>query len=145
MSSKLEELLAGNLPPGIYRTRARPDRVREMAEGRAWRFFRLDGTAIANKQQFLEACARELCFPPYFGGNWDALEDSLRDLSWVPARRGYVLVYDDAGRFAEGDPVNFGVALSILDDAVNYWRDTSTPMVVLVRGLPAELAELPRA
>ncbi|WP_233257717.1 barstar family protein [Micromonospora sp. S4605] len=38
-----------------------------------------------------------LLFPGYFGWNWDALSDCLRDLSWLPAD-GYLIVIENAPR-----------------------------------------------
>ena len=43
----------------------------------------------------LAELARIFRFPDYFGGNWDAADECLRDLSWLPAR-GYVLRVPDA-------------------------------------------------
>ena len=40
----------------------------------------LDGTKITSKESFLKEIAEALEFPDYFGHNWDALEDCLRDL-----------------------------------------------------------------
>ncbi|HTP26066.1 MAG TPA: barstar family protein, partial [Anaeromyxobacteraceae bacterium] len=35
----------------------------------------------------MDALQDELRLPDYFGRNWDALWDVLRDLSWIQARR----------------------------------------------------------
>lgn len=40
---------------------------------------------IFDKRALLRFIAKELNFPDYFGENWDALEECLRDLSWRPA------------------------------------------------------------
>src|SRR6476469_1114755 len=47
----------------------------------------------------LETIASALAFPEWFGGNWDALEDSLGDLSWRKGH-GHVLVLTG---YPEGD------------------------------------------
>ena len=41
--------------------------------------------SIRSKQKLLRVLAEQLQFPAYFGYNWDALEECLRDLSWLPA------------------------------------------------------------
>jgi hypothetical protein len=43
--------------------------------------------AISRKEELLTTLARRLCFPDYFGGNWDAFEECVRDLSWLPVGR----------------------------------------------------------
>lgn len=134
MNDRLIALLNGRIEPGVYRL-ARGIEGEAMAElaGRlGWRWAHLDGRQIASKGAFLAACASALEFPAYFGNNWDALHDSIRDLSWAPARRGYLLLYEDAGHFAAAAPADFTVALDILRAAVASWRETPTPMTVLL-------------
>jgi hypothetical protein len=41
---------------------------------------------ILLKGELFEAMARAGFFPDYFGGNWDALQDCLLDLSWIDAK-----------------------------------------------------------
>ncbi|MFB6448777.1 barstar family protein [Bradyrhizobium tunisiense] len=48
---------------------------------------------IAHKTALLVTIATQLRFPNYFGGNWDALEECICDLSWLPT--GLVLVKHD--------------------------------------------------
>lgn len=43
----------------------------------------IDGRACRTRAAFLVAAARVLDFPEYFGHNWDALADCLRDLGAV--------------------------------------------------------------
>ena len=40
--------------------------------------------SITSKQALLATLATQLNFPDYFGGNWDALEECMADLSWLP-------------------------------------------------------------
>lgn len=42
----------------------------------------LDGRLLGDKATLLTELGRVLDFPAYYGGNWDALEECLVDLSW---------------------------------------------------------------
>ncbi len=135
MSGKLDALFTGARPPGVYRAtlRTRAEALCREAEGRGWRCFHLDGRHIASKAEFLTAGARALNFPSYFGANWDALEESLNDMSWAPGQ-GYLVVFDRVARFAEAQPDEFAVALDILRESVQRWAARGVPLVVLLRG-----------
>jgi hypothetical protein len=39
---------------------------------------------IKSKRELLDFLAEALEFPSYFGCNWDALDECLTDLSWIP-------------------------------------------------------------
>lgn len=145
MTDRLEGLLTGATPPGVYRStlRTNADAIARRAERHGWRMFRLDGRRIASKADFLAACADAMIFPAYFGHNWDALEEAARDLSWSPAR-GYLVLFDNAARFAAAQPDEFAVALEILESAVAHWQGTATPMAVLLRGAGPAAARAPK-
>ena len=68
------------------------------------------------KAGLLDEIAAALEFPGGFGANWDALADSLGDLSWLPAP-GYLLLVDHCGDLREACPGDFATFLEILDDA----------------------------
>ncbi len=137
-NNRLAHLLTGGAPPGVYRFNSRAAAASLMAQAQAagWHPSYLDGEQITSKAEFLAACAQACRFPAYFGDNFDALEDSLRDLAWAPAARGYLVLYDAAWRFAGSEPANFHTALAIFQTAVEFWQSTPTPMAVLLRGLP---------
>ncbi len=145
MSEKLDALFSGQRSPGVYRWEAptRTGPLRNAAEGHGWRCFHLDGRRIANKDEFIAACARAMRFPGYSGKNWDALEENVRDLEWAPAARGYLVVYEYAGRFLRSRPADFETAVAILRSAVNHWAGTGTPMAVLIAGLGQEGLDIP--
>jgi hypothetical protein len=72
--------------------------------------------------------ADALCFPTYFGENWNALFDCLRDFHWVDKRR-IVLVHDDVPDIPADD---LRVYLEILRDAVTDWRAGEPHELVVV-------------
>lgn len=64
--------------------------------------------------------ARALAFPDYFGHNWDALEECLADLEWLPAK-GYILLITDAAHVLSDDETEYETFLEILRDAGEAW------------------------
>ena len=82
-------------------------------------------------------------FPDYVGNNWDAFEEAIRDLEWAPAD-GYLLVYDYPHNFATNSPAEWNTALTILQDAVDYWRERGIPLFVLLRKTDGTLDHIPR-
>ena len=50
-------------------------------------FTAIMGTVPLSKTDFLACLAKKLRFPSYFGGNWDALQDCLSDLSWLEKKK----------------------------------------------------------
>lgn len=64
--------------------------------------------------------AQALEFPDYFGHNWDALEECLADLEWLPAK-GYILFITDAGYVLPDDEEEYETFLEILRDAGEAW------------------------
>jgi len=71
--------------------------------------------------------ARALKFPDYFGHNWDAMEECLADLEWLPAK-GYVLLVTDAEGVLPEDEEEYETFLEILRDAGEAWGDGQAGM-----------------
>lgn len=139
----IEEMLTGRREPGVaswQADRREAARGATEAERAGWRVFWLDGSGICDKRSLLDRCAEEFALPSYFGRNWDALQDCLKDLSWVPASRGYLVVYDHWGELADADPASHRTLVDIFETAVTFWRGTSTPMAVLLLDGPPEAA-----
>ena len=65
----------------------------------------------------LASIAASLGFPDWFGGNWDALEDCLTDLSW---REGDAHVFLFSHPSADDD---LGILLDVLASAAEFWRE----------------------
>ncbi len=42
---------------------------------------------INNKNELLDELKKKLMFPEYFGFNWDALSDCLKDFHWIKEKK----------------------------------------------------------
>lgn len=145
MIKKLVPILTGDLPPGLYRfsSRARAATIQQQVEAAGWRIFYLDGAEITDKPAFMQASASAMQFPAYFGQNWDAFEESINDLAWVPAS-GYIILLDDVAQFVNQAPDVWSTVYDILCGAVAQWQQTGVPMVVLLRRPGRLLRDLPQ-
>lgn len=83
----------------------------------------LRGGRCGTKREMLGEWAAALQFPWYFGGNWDAFEECINDLSWMPAR-AYAFLVTDADRMLR-DTDDFATFVSILDATGRRWSDSS--------------------
>ena len=99
----------------------------------------VDLHAARDKACFLQACARDLRFPPHFGANWDAFSDCINDLAWQPAE-GYVIVFDNLALLAQHAPDAAATALEILRVAADAWRARQKTFIVLLTSAPADAA-----
>jgi hypothetical protein len=88
---------------------------------------------IDTKKGLIDALDAGLGFPDYFGGNWDAFEECIRDLSWLDPIQ-VVLTHEDLPM--HGDRESLKTYLSILDHAVARWK--AKPEHELVVVFPAE-------
>ena len=126
-------VLSGDHAPELTYLTTLPD-IEDLAaicRDRELRLFVLDGDQIATKADFLVACAQVMEFPDYFGHNWDAFEDCLTDLSWIPAQ-GYVLLYQPPQILAETEPGDWAILLEIFQTALDYWFSTPTPLYIFL-------------
>ncbi|QKW40045.1 barstar family protein [Actinomadura sp. NAK00032] len=147
----LNELLAGRLEPGVYQWRTPPvpgavgdTSWTERAEEAGWRGFHLDGRRARDKAGFLRLCAAVFEAPALADGDWDDLAAALRDLSWAPAKNGYLVLYESWAELADTDHKSLRMVLDVFGDAVKAWRATSTPMTVLMSSVGVEVAGVPR-
>lgn len=73
---------------------------------------------IRSKKDLLELLGTSLNFPSYYGVNWDAFEECIRDFSWLPAGT-IVIKHNDIP--VENDKVSAKTYLEILRDAIAKW------------------------
>lgn len=84
---------------------------------------------IKSKTALLEALFVALRFPDYFGGNWDALEECIHDLSWLPS--GDVVLRHRDLPMLEDRP-SLSIYLEILKEAVEKWRTSGERRLLVV-------------
>lgn len=58
--------------------------ARAVARANGWRIVELDTSHGTDKTYFLQVCRQAFDLPQWFGGNWDALADSLTDVDDTP-------------------------------------------------------------
>lgn len=75
---------------------------------------------LRSKRQLMDRYARQLSCP-WFGENWDALSDALRDLSWLGETP---LVIEHADIPLAVAPHSRATYLSILQEAIDAWSRT---------------------
>ncbi|UBF24964.1 barstar family protein [Kovacikia minuta CCNUW1] len=128
----LDDILQGNLHPGIYRltTEINLDAYFSQLREQGWKLFSLEGERIANKSDFLQACAQVMHFPPYFGNNWDAFEECMTDPGIISINQ-LILLYNHPENFAQNEPNQWKTAVYILRTAIEYWSEKNVLMYVL--------------
>jgi hypothetical protein len=88
--------------------------------------------AAEDRTDLLDRFAEALRVPWAFGRNWDALDDVLRDLSWLDPADGYLVVLEGWADVAERIPDDAEVALAIVASAAE-WRSEAglSPLAVI--------------
>lgn len=131
---KLLAIFKGERSPGLYKvpTEVNIDELSSLCKEYGFQFFHINGNDVATKAEFIQTSAKTMNFPDYFGNNWDAFSDCIDDLSWLSAD-GYILLYTQPDNFANNDPSEWSIALDIFQEVVESWRETDTPMYVLLR------------
>lgn len=96
---------------------------------------------IVGKRDLLGVLAIGLDFPNYFGWNWDALDECLRDLSWIDANQTVVLLHEDLPLDPNSDDRR--IYLDILRDAATAWgpEHLHDLIVVFPTATQSEIAE----
>ncbi|MFD8497687.1 barstar family protein [Amycolatopsis sp. NPDC059657] len=83
----------------------------------------LNGASMTTTDGVFEQFYNELRFPAYFGWNWNALFECLRDLAWIPADR-YLLVIENPGEILTSDDDDLDHLTRILFKAAKEWSSS---------------------
>lgn len=102
------------------------------AEEAGWTSLRLDLAGVRSKAALMRRCAGALRLPEWFGGNWDALADALRDLSWLPGAPGRLVAVTSWQGYARERPGDWETLAEILAETADFWRGETPPLRVLL-------------
>jgi RNAse (barnase) inhibitor barstar len=99
---------------------------------------------IRSREELFAALASTLCFPNYFGHNWDALSDCLSDFSWIDSKSIY-LIHDELPTLERND---LKIYIQLLSDSVSKWGPDDPHRLYVVfpsrdRAAVEQLAEAP--
>jgi RNAse (barnase) inhibitor barstar len=119
---KLTERLKDPSRSGVYRA-TRVDAIEEAVRGTRLNYARISLKGVQGKEQLVQAIAQALGFPEWFGGNWDALEDCLTDLSWRVAD-GHVFVFEAFEAVLNDD---LGILIDVLASSAEFWAARGKP------------------
>ena len=96
---------------------------------------------IRSKQKLFAIFADKLHFPNYFGWNWDALEECLRDLSWLSPGQSIAIVHEDLPFGAGG--ANRGIYLDLLREVLDYWSKSGDRSVHVIMPMSLQTSLTP--
>ena len=133
----IAKLLTDATRSGVYQLNLDARRVAQCANDAGLAAWRVDIGHAHDKEDFLELVSKALNFPRTFGGNWDALADCLRDLSWIDANSGgagYVLILEKSKHFCTAHKHEFDEAVEILGVVSDFWKREGKPFWGLISG-----------
>jgi hypothetical protein len=77
-------------------------------------------TGICIKEDLFVALAVSGRFPDYFGYNWNALDECLCDLSWIPNKK-VIILHSDVP--LQNNPSDCRIYMEILQTSLNDWSN----------------------
>ncbi len=87
-----------------------------------YKLFEINGQEIKSKGNLFTYISQVLEFPDYFGYNWDALSECVRDLEWLQKAKGYILLFSHPENFLRNSPLDFKIFLRVVSFASTEWR-----------------------
>ena len=82
-----------------------------------------DAALMMNYEGLFRELAAVFQFPDYFGKNYNALDECITDLEWLPAEGYLFMVKNSAHLMIEESGDDLRVLLRILDEAGKEWAD----------------------
>jgi RNAse (barnase) inhibitor barstar len=86
------------------------------------RSIEVDGARCRTQSSLFNQFSNRLSFPGCFGRNWDAFDECIRDLEWLPAR-GYVVAVMNADKLLGQDRHDRDTFIDIMRTAGEEWAN----------------------
>ena len=82
----------------------------------------VDGRKVLTLEQLFDVFSEAFQFPSYFGRNWPALVELLRDLSWM-SQPAYLIVITNAEELLAEESAEIPTFLRLFNAVARYWSD----------------------
>ncbi|WP_394832719.1 barstar family protein [Pendulispora rubella] len=102
----------------------------------------LRGTRMRRREGLFDQFGALLQFPNYFGENWDAFLDCLRDLEWLRADGIVLVVFDAVQLLADAGGSEFAIFVDVLGDAADASAESEMPFHVVLQATAEQAPEL---
>lgn len=86
---------------------------------------------LKTKQNFLNILNQELNFPSYFGSNLDALDECMRDLSWIQEKE-IILNFNNINKLKDRNSELFYLIHDALSFYKQYWEENNHEKIVTI-------------
>lgn len=80
------------------------------------------GKNMNSAQGLFNEFAAALQFPCYFGNNWNAFDECMADLEWLPGK-GYLIMIVDGSHLLRDEPGELAVFLRIMRSVSQDWEE----------------------
>lgn len=86
---------------------------------------------VWGKGGFFNLLKDELAFPDYFGNNWDAADECIRDLCWLDS--GTTICFRNAEKLRGRNNLLYDDIMSFIKMSQKYWeKETSRKTIKIV-------------
>jgi len=82
--------------------------------------------SVNSDKELFTVISTAMRFPDYFGNNWDALDECLGDMDWLPSH-GYLLILYDAAQAWSTNPYVLGKLVTAWLEAAEFWANEEIP------------------
>jgi RNAse (barnase) inhibitor barstar len=135
--SKLLQRIASTTSSAVIEVPAKPfkpDVLMEMLTKAGFQVTLIDPAdqpAIQNKDALLRALHANRSLPKHFGFNWDALVDSLSDLTPGDAK-GFVLILQQPQTLRAQSPEDYATFVTVMGEVSARWAAEGVPFKLLL-------------